>query len=116
MKNSIHYINLIWSVAQVPACMLLIGFYSLPFLGIFQTLIMLYFILQYNKMERKERLIFQSYWGGYLLYFALLLVIKNINIEGYELPLLTFYALFTLALMTQCVRFTYFITEKNTSK
>lgn len=110
MKKIIHQINLSWSILQVLACVVFIGFYTLPLFGIFQTILMLYSISYYPRFERKEKSLFHIYWIGYVLFFAFLYLLNQVEPIN-EDPFIVLMVLFMAALAGICVRFTHLITQ-----
>lgn len=112
MKKLVHDINFAFAMLQLFACCLLVGFYSLPFFGIFQTLIMLYSVRLFPRFDVRERKLFRIYWIGYVIFFLILLFMENFKVS-YGVPMLIFLGFYMISLAAICVRFTSLITKKN---
>lgn len=110
MKKIVHNINLVWSILQVLGCMVFIGFYTLLPFGIFQTILMLYSITYYPRLERREKRLFRIYWIGYILFFTLLYLLNQAEPVN-ELPFIVLMAVLMTALAGTCLRFTHLITQ-----
>lgn len=62
MKRTLHHLNLFAAIATGTLLFVFIGFYILPFFGIFQLIIMAISLFYYKQFQENQRKMLRIYW------------------------------------------------------